>query len=145
MSGISTAMTRDHRDCDELFAAAETAVTIGDWPRATRAFESFRGAMERHFRMEEESLFPAFESHTGMTAGPTEVMRTEHAEMRELFDRIAGGLAARDADEFLGLAETLNLLVQQHNMKEEQVLYAMLDAALGPEAEKLLAAFASAG
>jgi iron-sulfur cluster repair protein YtfE (RIC family) len=35
--------------------------------------------------------------------------------------------------------------MQQHNMKEEQVLYAMLDAALGPEAEKLLAAFASAG
>jgi hemerythrin-like domain-containing protein len=138
-------MTRDHRNCDELFAAAETAVTIGDWPRAARAFESFRGAMERHFRMEEEALFPAFEAHTGMTGGPTEVMRTEHAEMRELFERIGAGLGARDADEFLGLGETLNLLVQQHNMKEEQVLYAMLDASLGPDAEKLLAAFAQAG
>ena len=145
MSGISTAMTRDHRGCDELFAAAETAVTIGDWPRAGRAFESFRGAMERHFQAEEEALFPAFEAHTGMTAGPTQVMRMEHGEMRELFEGLAAAAAARDADEFLGLAETLNLLIQQHNMKEEQVLYAMLDAALGPDAEKLLASFAIAG
>lgn len=144
MSSVSAAMTRDHRDCDELFAAAETKVTIGDWPGAVRAFESFRGGMERHFRMEEEALFPAFEAHTGMTAGPTQVMRLEHAEMRELFERLAAAAAARDADEFLGLAETLNLLIQQHNMKEEQVLYAMLDASLGPDAEKLLAAFASA-
>jgi hemerythrin-like domain-containing protein len=69
-------------------------------------------------------------------------MRAEHAEMRELFERLAAAAAARDADEFLGLAETLNLLVQQHNMKEEQVLYALMDESLGGEADGLLAALA---
>jgi hemerythrin-like domain-containing protein len=96
--------------------------------------------MERHFAVEEETLFPAFETHTGMSAGPTEVMRMEHAEMRELFERLAAAATARDADEFLGLAETLNLMMQQHNMKEEQVLYALMDESLGGEAESLLAA-----
>jgi iron-sulfur cluster repair protein YtfE (RIC family) len=32
--------------------------------------------------------------------------------------------------------------MQQHNMKEEQVLYALMDESLGGEAEGLLAALA---
>ncbi len=142
MSSISATMTGDHRACDERFAAAEGAAASGDWTRASAEFAAFRAAMERHFKVEEETLFPAFENHTGMSAGPTEVMRMEHAEMRELFERLAAAAAARDADEFLGLAETLNLLMQQHNMKEEQVLYALMDEKLGGEAGSLLAALA---
>ncbi len=142
MSGISAIMTGDHRACDERFAAAESAAAGGDWARADTEFAAFRTAMERHFTVEEETLFPAFERHTGMTTGPTEVMRIEHGEMRGLFERLAAGAEARDADEFLGLAETLNLLMQQHNMKEEQVLYALMDESLGGEAESVRAALA---
>jgi hemerythrin-like domain-containing protein len=140
MSSISESMTRDHRACDERFAAAEGAAAKGDWLRAASDFAAYRAAMERHFTIEEETLFPAFERHTGMTAGPTEVMRAEHAEMRDLFERLAAAAAAHDADEFLGLAETLNLLMQQHNMKEEQVLYTLMDESIGGEATGLLAA-----
>jgi hemerythrin-like domain-containing protein len=139
MASISATMTGDHRACDERFAAAEGAASSGDWTQAATEFAAFRSAMERHFTVEEETLFPAFESHTGMSAGPTEVMRMEHAEMRELFERLAAAATARDADEFLGLTETLNLLMQQHNMKEEQVLYALMDESLSGEAESLLA------
>jgi hemerythrin-like domain-containing protein len=142
MSSISATMTGDHRACDAHFAAAEAAAAGGDWTHASAEFAAFRAAMERHFKVEEETLFPAFENHTGMSAGPTEVMRMEHAEMRDLFERLAAAAAARDGDEFLGLAETLNLLMQQHNMKEEQVLYALMDESLGGEAEGLLAALA---
>jgi hemerythrin-like domain-containing protein len=140
MPTISATMTRDHRACDERFAAAEGAASGGDWAQAATDLAAFRSAMERHFALEEETLFPAFENHTGMSAGPTEVMRMEHAEMRELFERLGAAVTARDADEFLGLAETLNLLMQQHNMKEEQVLYALMDESLGGEADSLLAA-----
>jgi hemerythrin-like domain-containing protein len=142
MSSISATMTGDHRACDERFAAAEGAAAGGDWTRAGTEFAAFRDAMERHFKVEEETLFPAFENHTGMSAGPTEVMRIEHTEMRDLFERLAAAATARDADEFLGVAETLNLLMQQHNMKEEQVLYALMDESLGGEAEGLLASLA---
>jgi iron-sulfur cluster repair protein YtfE (RIC family) len=143
MSSISAAMTRDHRACDERFAAAESAASAGDWARAATELDAFRTAMERHFGLEEETLFPAFEQHTGMTTGPTEVMRHEHAEMRGLFERLGEAAAARDADDFLGLAETLNLMMQQHNLKEEQVLYAMMDQSLGAEADGLLAALSA--
>ena len=142
MSSILDSMTRDHRACDTRFAAAEASAAKGDWLRAESDFAAYRAAMERHFTLEEETLFPAFERHTGMTAGPTEVMRAEHAEMRDLFGRLAAAATAHDADEFLGLAETLNLLMQQHNMKEEQVLYALMDESLGGAAAGLVAALA---
>jgi hemerythrin-like domain-containing protein len=37
---------------------------------------------------------------------------------------------ARNRDEALGTAETFFLFLQQHNVKEEQVLYPMADQAL---------------
>jgi iron-sulfur cluster repair protein YtfE (RIC family) len=47
-------------------------------------------------------------------------------------------LAARDRDQFLGLGETLMMLTQQHNMKEENILYPIMDQCIADEADKLL-------
>jgi hemerythrin-like domain-containing protein len=137
-------MGRDHKACDDRFAVAEAAAAEGDLARAAAEFEAFAAALARHFRVEEEQLFPAFEQHTGMTDGPTEMMRSEHADMRELIERLRAAVDAADAAEFLGLADTLNVLIQQHNLKEEQVLYALLDDALQGEADELLAGLGSA-
>jgi hemerythrin-like domain-containing protein len=144
MSRISEAMARDHKACDERFAVAEAAVADGDVGRAAGEFETFTAALERHFQVEEERLFPAFERATAITDGPTEMMRIEHAEMREVLAGLDAALEAGDAAEFLGLAETLNVLLQQHNLKEEQVLYALLDEALAGEADELLASLDAA-
>ena len=57
-------------------------------------------------------------------------MRGEHRQMRQLLEQMRGGLAARDGDAFDGGAETLLILMQQHNMKEENILYPMCDSAL---------------
>ena len=42
-------------------------------------------------------------------------------------------LAAQDAEDYAGNAETLLILTQQHNMKEENVLYPMCDQHLAGE------------
>lgn len=143
MSRISATMSRDHAACDERFGAAEAAAAAGDFAAAANALAAFSAALERHLGVEEGELFPAFERRTGMTEGPTEMMRIERAEMRELVGQLRAALEAGDAAEFLGLADTLNVLMQQHNLKEEQVLYALLDEALGGEADALLAALES--
>ena len=144
MSRIGEVMARDHKVCDDRFAAAEAAAGEGDLARAAAEFEAFAAALARHIGVEEERLFPAFEERTGMTDGPPAMMRMEHAEMRELLDGLRAAVGAGDAAEFLGLADTLNILIQQHNLKEEQVLYALLDEALQGEADGLLAALDSA-
>jgi hemerythrin-like domain-containing protein len=142
MSSIEAFMGQDHKACDERFAEAEAAVGAGDWAAAASEFDAFRKAMARHFEMEESVLFSAFEDRTGMTGGPTMVMREEHDQMRTILEALGGAVEARDAEEYLGQAETLNVLMQQHNLKEEQVLYRMMDEHLAGEADALLARYA---
>jgi iron-sulfur cluster repair protein YtfE (RIC family) len=85
-------------------------------------------------------LFPAFEQASGNTMGPTRVMRLEHRQMRETLAEMDGALASGDLEDFLGQAETLLILMQQHNIKEEQILYPMCDRFLGGAVESVLQA-----
>lgn len=138
MDSINSYLAADHRHCDDLFAAAEEQAAKGSWDVATEGFSRLHGAMKRHFAMEEEVLFPAFEQATGNTAGPTQVMRSEHQQMRQVLERMAAAVEGRDGDAYSGLSETLLILMQQHNIKEEQILYPMSDRALGGEGEALV-------
>jgi iron-sulfur cluster repair protein YtfE (RIC family) len=141
MSKVGEYMSQEHRQCDEAFARAEDAVSAGDWSAAQAAFEAFHGAMERHFALEEDKLFPAFEEATGMSGGgPTQTMRAEHEQMRGLFEELKQAAAARDSAKYLGLSETLLVLMQQHNIKEESMMYPMLEEALGARAGELIPA-----
>ncbi len=130
MDTISAALTLDHRRCDELFAAVEEAAGRDERETATQRFTEFRRAAERHFRIEEQILFPALEAATGMREGPTAVMRTEHDMMRRLFEEMAQALAQGESKRYLGQSETLLVLMQQHNLKEEQILYRLADSTL---------------
>lgn len=138
MESISRFLTDDHHRCDDLYARSETAAAESDWDAAGEAFARFRAALLRHFRMEEETLFPAFEAASGQAFGPTAVMRLEHEQMRNLLNGMARALVDRDRQAYLGIAETLLVLMQQHNFKEERVLYPMSDGVLGGDTEALL-------
>lgn len=139
MTQITQLLSVDHDHCDQLFAAAENAAQARDWGGADDAFAAFRNALDRHFVAEEQTLFPAFEAKTGMSGGPTYVMRSEHLQMRELVEQMASALARRDDAAFLGASETLLMLMRQHNLKEEQILYPMTDRALAGDAGLLAA------
>lgn len=138
MDTIRRLLGDHHRQCDELFAAIEEAIEVGEWHRAADSFSRFDRSMRQHFDVEESILFPAFEARTGMTMGPTAVMRSEHAQIRELLEAAAEAITAHDADEYSGYAETLHIMTQQHNMKEENVLYPMCDQHLGAQSSVLV-------
>jgi iron-sulfur cluster repair protein YtfE (RIC family) len=138
MSTFSKYLGDDHARCDELFAVAEQAADAHD-NHAADAHARFVEAMEHHLRLEEEILFPAFEAATGSSMGPTAVMRHEHVQMRELFELMGEALAEGRFEDYLGAAETLLILMQQHNAKEEQMLYPMTDRMLAAQRPELLA------
>ncbi|GAB6044037.1 hemerythrin domain-containing protein [Endothiovibrio diazotrophicus] len=131
MTRISPMMHDDHQRCDALFATAEEAVSDQRWDDAGVAFSAFREATLHHFAMEEEVLFPSFEEASGNGGGPTEMMRYEHRQMRGLMEEMAQGASGMDGALYLGAAETLLMLMQQHNLKEEQILYPMTEQLLG--------------
>jgi hemerythrin-like domain-containing protein len=139
MTTIAGFLTDDHRYCDESFVAAERLVVEGRWEEADRRCGEFADAIGRHFAREEDLLFPAFEAATGMTTGPTVVMRMEHQQIRQMLRSLQDALARRDRNDCLGLTETLLMLMQQHNAKEENVLYPMSDRVLGSRGADLVA------
>lgn len=130
-------MSQNHKDCDLLFSNAENAVSKGEWELATQEYSKFIHSMKKHLGVEEKDLFPAFEAATGIVSGPTEMMRMEHDQMRELFSEMQDALAEKNNDDYLGVAETLLILMQQHNMKEEQILYTMMDQHLSENTDQL--------
>jgi len=133
MKLVTQILPEHHKLCDDLFVAAEDAMNAGNWAAAAAAFQRFAAQMAAHFSAEEDVLFPAFEAATGMAGGPTNMMRFEHEQMRQLIKLMEGACAAKDADEYGGVAETLLTLLQQHNMKEENILYPMCDEALAAQ------------
>lgn len=135
-------MTQDHRACDLLWADVETAADEGDLAKTRSLFAGFERAMQRHFEFEEATLFPAIENATGMHGmGPTAVMRQEHAQMRRVLVAMSQALAAGDPQGLLDQGDTLLMLIQQHNLKEEHILYPMADARLPGQWPALKAAW----
>lgn len=122
-------LSADHRRLDAIVLEVQRAAT-GAPADAAAAFGRFAEGLDRHIRAEEEVLFPAFEDATGMLAGPTQVMRNEHAEMRRLLSEVSSALGAGDGPAALRTLHALVGLLAEHNMKEETILYPMADRSL---------------
>lgn len=142
---ISQFLSADHRDGDRSLVALEGAVDGASWAAAENHLSAVAASLERHFSAEEGVLFPALEARHPMASGPTSVMRSEHAQMRQLLQELQSALGRRDTEDCLGLCETLLLVLQQHNTKEEHILYPMADSALGGEAAAFLSRLQAQG
>ena len=131
MNTPSSLLTEHHRRCDGLFAEAERQIEKGDWKQCRLSAQRFADELLAHFAVEEETLFPAFEQSTGMTTGPTRLMRIEHDQMRDLVRQLIEAAETEQRDTFFDVSDTLVVLMEQHNLKEENVLYPMCDQAVG--------------
>lgn len=131
MDTPSKLLTGHHRSCDELFAAAEQQSQKKQWAECRLSTQRFAEELLAHFAVEETALFPAFEQATGMTAGPTRMMRIEHEQMRDLVADLLAAAEAGEQQRFMDVSDTLLVLMEQHNLKEENVLYPMCDQAVG--------------
>lgn len=135
---ISTFMAQNHKRCDELLTDAENLAVQSDWTGLRSAFNEFTDETEKHLAREEGMLFPRLEETTGSVGGPTQVMRMEHDQIRLLIKNLNLMVDQKDRDGILGEAETLLIMIAQHNVKEEQILYPMMDRILAADAESIL-------
>lgn len=138
MPSITETMSADHRRCDTLLSEAEESISKSKWAVGGSQFNAFKAAMKRHFAIEEEALFPGLEKWAGQGMGPTQVMRTEHVQMRQLLLDMEASVSREEKDRYLGLSETLMIIMQQHNMKEENMLYPMVDREFGDQSTAVL-------
>lgn len=139
-AGLAGFFAQDHRDCDARWAELEELLDDTDTGRAMEAWKEFDQGMRRHFAMEEEVLFPAFESRSGMGGGgPTAMMKMEHRQMLGLLDQIGVAMDSGETEDVLDLGDTLLMVIQQHNTKEEGMLYPMAENMLSGEWVELAA------
>lgn len=131
-------MRDDHRACDHLYTEAENALADKKIDEAKTLFDAFYRATNHHFDMEERELFITFEKRTGMMGGPTQMMRYEHQQLRTQLESMLKALTEGKHDDFFGIGESFMIMLQQHNMKEEQMLYPMIDRALEGDAEIMI-------
>ncbi|HLH75990.1 MAG TPA: hemerythrin domain-containing protein [Candidatus Binataceae bacterium] len=125
--GLLTGMlTREHRKLDDLWGQALTTLK-GEVTAAGTPLECFANELRRHIRDEEEIFFPGFEERTGLTAGPTAVMRMEHRQLEVLLQALAAGVHGGASDRLGEHAAALSSLLDSHDKKEEGMLYPMMD------------------
>ena len=134
LRGISEALGWDHDRLDGLDHEADRNWKAGDAREGARLHARFAFGLRRHIRYEENVLFPEFERRSGLPAdhGPTAVMRVEHRAIEQLLDDLCEDAACGEppAEE---IRENLRLVLLQHNLKEENVLYPMLDRVLAAD------------
>jgi hemerythrin-like domain-containing protein len=130
-------MLDHHRQCDDAFAKLENLVAEQNWSDP-QAFQDFFSIITKHFKAEEDLLFAALENKMGGPIGPTMMMRQEHQQMSVLLEQMKEAFAAKDHKKFLSLSDTWMIIAQQHNMKEEEVLYPLMDDSLRAETPALI-------
>lgn len=137
-SSIVGYMTFDHKRCDELYADAEAAWNDGDEEKAAQLLRAFDLGMNRHLDEEENVLFPIFTEATGMTGGPVQVMTMEHGQMRGVLEQMLEALNEGDLETAFANGDTMVILMQQHNVKEEGILYPMIEQHMSGDVEEII-------
>lgn len=115
----------DHDRLEGLFKNFQS-LKRSDFQKAKEFFKEFKNGLQRHIVWEEDILFPLFEQKTGMTMGPTEVMRMEHRQIRDHLEAIHKKVHDQDPESDQE-EESLLSVLSLHNQKEESILYPAID------------------
>lgn len=140
MNKVSKYLEHDHARCDNLYVRAVASVAARDWDQAAIRFPEFSEALRLHMEMEELVIYPAFEEVLGTTTGPTQTMRAEHKLLCEILHRLTEAIKRRNVIEFSDHADTFRLTTQQHNLKEEGMLFPLIDMMLRHRYDELVQA-----
>lgn len=130
METICDCLAYVHRHCDDLFSQVEISVTRKEWAQAEEKFQQFDHALKRHLEMEETILFPVFKRTMHNSAVPIGMLQLDHQHIRMMAGRLYESLCRCDPVDFMIHTETFTILMQEHSIKEEDMLYPLLDRIL---------------
>lgn len=141
-NSLADALEREHHEIDDGIEAFTAAQVIGE--RETVMLLGAIAALRRHIYLEEEFVFPPM--RTGGMVAPLFVMVREHAQLWATLDVLESELSSNaDAGVLRKRCDELMAGLQQHNPKEEQVIYPQADVSLSAEAISHLTDFMASG
>ena len=135
---LAAFLTYDHTRCDHFYAELEASLHEENIEMSEELLRLFSRSLNRHQDIEEKVFFPDFEEESKIIIDTTDVLRKEHGQMRNILIKMHSALEDKDRKAVLDFGEELVCLIRQHNSKEENVLYPMMDSHLGSEASTLI-------
>ncbi len=134
---VDEVLEHDHHAIDGQFDLFAEGLTRSEW--LTDAFERGAEALCHHIFVEEQVLFPFL--RVGGLVAPVFVMLREHAEIWQALQAVESEIR-NDFERTRTAMTALGSALEQHNQKEEQVVYPAAAKVLTPaDAEDVREAF----
>jgi iron-sulfur cluster repair protein YtfE (RIC family) len=132
---LSAALEREHEEIDAGLEQMQAGIEQGEV--LVEPFARAAAALRRHIYLEEEFLFQPLRG--GGLVAPVLVMVREHGEIWRALDAIEAQLAETAAPNDVNEAVAVLLgLLGEHNVKEERILYPVIDqVVVGENAEQM--------
>ncbi|MCC6375692.1 MAG: hemerythrin domain-containing protein [Microbacteriaceae bacterium] len=139
---LAAALEQEHREIDG--GIEEYTAALGRGEADPTPLKRAMAGLRRHIYLEEEILFPPLKKGGGVMA--IFVMLKEHGEIWDAMDALDSMLDGTDtSDEKLDACRELLSKLDNHNSKEEPIIYPQADNALDAESSSRLRAFLAEG
>ena len=138
---LGAALEREHHEIDEGIEGFSAGGVDAD--ARARSLQRAIDALRRHIYLEEEFLFPPMQADLAI---PTMVMLREHGEMWHLMEGLEALVTSgAQAAEVTDACKTLLALLEQHNLKEEPIIYPQAEVTLDPAVSDQIEDFLASG
>ena len=131
-------LVHEHSLYENLLSECRDAVETEDWGMVDRIIHELVTHLKRHMAMEEEVLYPAYESAPQAPQGPTMALRDEHTNIVRLIQDTARVIRSRDSDHVLECLAHLDYQMIKHHEKEEDIFLPMASHILNDNRDELL-------
>lgn len=131
-------LVHDHSMYETLLAQCADAVDMEDWKAAKTAFQEMIWHLKGHMAMEEEVLYPAYDSRIRLPHGPTQALIEEHDSIVRHAADLVRVMQSRDADLVLDCLSHMEKLMIKHHEKEEDIFLPMAGLLLEQDREQIL-------
>ncbi|MGD2112052.1 MAG: hemerythrin domain-containing protein [Gammaproteobacteria bacterium] len=130
-------LLHEHLLYENLLSRCQYAVEIEDWEDANLAFEELVRQLAQHMSLEEEVLYPAYESTPHAPQGPTQALRMEHDQITRLVRDMQRVIKTRNAEHVLECLTHLEYQLIKHHEKEEDIFLPMASHILQDKREEI--------
>jgi iron-sulfur cluster repair protein YtfE (RIC family) len=135
---ITECLKADHDRLDRLLEETVAVLERGDLRGLRLRFPEFARHLRDHMRFEEDFMFPVVERTLCHAEGPICVMRRDHREIEDRLAAMAAALYLGDTTAFRDEHLALVMSLENHNGREERVLYPAIDHILDDAARARL-------
>ncbi len=130
-------LVHEHSFYEDLLSQCQDAAEIKDWRNVDLAFGELVTHLKRHMALEEEVLYPAYESMPHVPQGPTTVLQEEHSKIVNLIRDLVQVIKTRNPEHVLERLARLENRMIKHHEKEEDIFLPMAGYILNASHDEL--------